>query len=76
MKTKREKRSSHDDLATEIAKAFHEEDRVELYRYVFRKHSEAVIKRAFEEVKKVPVEKIKKSQSALFFFLLNKYEEE
>jgi len=65
-----------DDLATEIARTFQEEHRTELYRYIFQKHDDAVIRKAFEEVKKVPVAKIKKTQSALFFYLLNKYAEE
>lgn len=64
-----------DELATEIAKTFQEEHRVELYRYIFQKHDESIIRKAFEETTKVPVSKIKKSKSALFFFLLNKYAE-
>jgi len=64
-----------DDLAAEIAKTFQEEHRIELYRYIFQKHDESTIKKAFEEASKMPVSKIKKSKSALFFFLLNKYAE-
>jgi len=75
MQTQKEKPTSKDGLATEIAKTFQEEHRVELYRYVFQKHDESIIRRAFEEASKVPVSKIKKSKSALFFFLLNKYAE-
>ena len=75
MQTQKEKPTSKDDLATEIAKTFQEEHRIELYRYVFQKHDESTIRKAFEEASKVPVSKIKKSKSALFFFLLNKYAE-
>jgi len=63
------------DLAKEIAKYFKEEERIELFQQVFKRHDEMMIQLAFEEVKKVPIGKIKKSQSALFFFLLNKYAE-
>ena len=64
-----------DDLATEIARTFQEEHRTDLYRYIFQKHDESTIRRAFEETTEVPASKIKKSKSALFFFLLNKYAE-
>lgn len=64
-----------DELANEIAKSLQEEHRTELYRHIFQKHDESTIKKAFEEATKVPVSKIKKSKSALFFFLLNKYAE-
>ncbi|MBW1738745.1 MAG: hypothetical protein JRJ69_14660 [Deltaproteobacteria bacterium] len=69
------KPTSKDDLANEIAKTLQEEHRIELYRYIFQKHDESIIRKAFEEASKVPVSKIKKSKSALFFFLLNKYGE-
>lgn len=73
MQTQKEKPTSKDDLATDIAKTFKEEHRTDLYRYIFQKHDESTIRKAFEETIKVPVSKIKKTQSALFFYLLNKY---
>ena len=75
MQTKQERPVSKDDLAVEIAKSFQEEQRTDLYRYIFQKHEEATIIRAFDEVTKLPASKIKKSKSALFFYLLNKYGE-
>ena len=63
------------DLAVEIAKNFGEENRLFVYEYVFQNISEATIKQAYEEAIKVPDEKIRKTRSALFFFLLNKYAE-
>jgi len=75
MQTQKEKPASKDELAMEIAKSFQEEHRTELYRYIFQKHDESTIMKAFDEANKVPVSKIKKSKSALFFFLLNKYAE-
>jgi hypothetical protein len=66
---------SKEDLANEIAKDFKEEERIELFQQVFQRHDESTIQRAYEDVKKVPISKIKKSQSALFFYLLNKYAE-
>lgn len=69
------KSKTKDDLAMEIAKTFKEEHRTDLYRYIFQKHDESTIRRAFEETMKVPDSKIKKSKSALFFYLLNKYAE-
>jgi len=75
MQTQKEKPTSKDELAMEIAKSFQEEHRTELFQYIFQKHDESTIMKAFDEVNKVPVSKIKKSKSALFFFLLNKYAE-
>ncbi|MEW5922360.1 MAG: hypothetical protein AB1746_00080 [Candidatus Zixiibacteriota bacterium] len=75
METKNAKPASKDELATEIAKALGEEQRIDLYRHVFERHDEAVIMKAFDHVIKLPTEKIKKSKSALFFYLLNKYAE-
>ncbi len=69
------KSKTKEDLAKEIAKYFKEEERIELFQQVFQRHDESIIQRAYEEVKKVPIGKIKKSQSALFFYLLNKYAE-
>lgn len=69
------KSKTKDDLAMEIAKTFKEEHRTDLYRFIFQKHDESTIRRAFEETIKVPDSKIKKSKSALFFYLLNKYAE-
>jgi hypothetical protein len=75
MQTKHAKPATKDDLAIEIAKVFQEEERTDQYRYIFQKHDEATIIRAFDEVTKLPASKIKKSRSALFFYLLNKYGE-
>ena len=69
------KSKTKEDLAKEIAKYFKEEERIELFQQVFQRHDDSIIQRAYEEVKKVPIGKIKKSQSALFFYLLNKYAE-
>jgi len=69
------KSKTKEELANEIAKDFKEEERLELFQQVFERHDESIIQRAYKEVKKVPVAKIKKSQSALFFYLLNKYAE-
>jgi len=76
MQIQKEKPTLKNDLAMEIAKTFQEAHRTELYQYIFQKHDESTIRKAFEETKKVPVSKIKKSKSALFFFLLNKYAEQ
>ena len=75
MQNQKKKPTSKDELAMEIAKSFQEEQRTELYRYIFQKHDESTIMKAFDEANKVPLSKIKKSRSALFFFLLNKYAE-
>jgi hypothetical protein len=65
-----------DKLALEIAKALGEEKKLPLYRMVCENRSEEVVRRAFERTKKTPQQKIKKSRSALFFYLVNKYADE
>lgn len=75
MTNTRHKSKTKEDLANEIAKCFKEEERIGLFQQVFQRHDESIIRRAYEEVQKVPISKIKKSQSALFFYLLNKYAE-
>jgi len=66
---------SKDELAKEIANAFKEKHRLTLYQYIFQGYDESVIRKAYEEAKKVPEDRIKKSRSALFFYLLYKYAE-
>ncbi len=66
---------SKDELAKEITKSFKEEHRIQLYQYIFQGYEEAIIRKAYEEAKKVPEDRIKKSKSALFFYLLYKYAE-
>lgn len=62
-------------LAREIAIAFKEENKVELYEYIFEKYDISRIQKVYDQVKLVPDDKIKKSRSALFFYLLYKYVE-
>ncbi len=75
MTNTQQKAKTKESLANEIAKEFKEEERIELFHQIFLRHDESIILKAYEEVKKVPIGKIKKSQSALFFYLLNKYAE-
>jgi hypothetical protein len=67
--------NSQEELAREIAGSMGEKHRVELYQRKFRNYDESVIRRAFGEATKVPADRIKKSKSALFLYLLNKYAE-
>lgn len=75
MQNQKERPTSKDDLAVEIAKTFEEVDRTDLYKHVFQRHKVSDIVKAFDQATKVPAKEIRKSRSALFFFLLNKYEE-
>jgi DNA replication initiation complex subunit (GINS family) len=65
-----------DRLAFEIARGLGEEKKLPIYRMVCENRSEKVVRRAFEQATNTPKEKIKKSRSALFFYLLNKYNDE
>ncbi|MGP8321424.1 MAG: hypothetical protein ACT6FE_03750 [Methanosarcinaceae archaeon] len=65
-----------EDLALKIAKSFNEEKDVKLYLYMTKHYKETAINKAYENTMKVPDEKIKKTRSALFFFLVKKYDKE
>lgn len=60
-------------LAKKISNEFNEPEKQGLYQNLLTHYNIETIQKAFEDVKKVPIEKIKKSQSALFIFLLKKY---
>lgn len=62
-----------DHLALKIARTFKEEHKLPLYRVCCENFDEETVKRAFAEVMAVPDDKIKKSRTALFAYLLKKY---
>jgi len=61
-------------LAKKISNDFKEPEKLDLYENLLLHYSVETIQQAYDDVKKVPVEKIKKSQSALFIYLLRKYD--
>ena len=61
-----------DEMASKIAEAFEEVKQIKLYKHVCSQHDYGTIKEAFDDTMKVPSGKIKKSRSALFFYLLKK----
>jgi len=61
-------------LAKKISNDFKEPEKLDLYENLLMHYSVETIQQAYDDVKKVPVEKIKKSQSALFIYLLRKYD--
>lgn len=63
---------NREELASQIATAFKEIEQIKLYQHVCSQHDYTVIKQAFDDTMKVPSDKIKKSRSALFFYLLKK----
>ena len=66
-------KTKSDYLALKIARAFKEEHKLPLYRVCCENFEEEGIKKAFSEVMAVPDNKIKKSRSALFIYLMKKY---
>ncbi len=71
-----EKLSKKEELAHKLAKSFNEKKDIKLYLYVVNHYKETAINKAYEDTMKVPDEKIKKTRSALFFFLMKKYDKE
>lgn len=62
-------------LAQEIAQAFGDTSQIDTYRRICEAHNHQVVYRAYREAVDVPLSKIKKSRSALFNYLIRKYEE-
>jgi hypothetical protein len=62
-----------DKLALEIATALGEPKKIPLYRMVCENRSEELVRRALTGALKTPQDKVRKSRSAIFFYLLNKY---
>lgn len=61
-------------LAQEIAKSFGDTSQIDTYRRICEAHDRQVVYRAYREASDVPLSKIKKSRSALFIYLIRKYE--
>ncbi len=61
-----------EELAKEIAITFKDEKNINLYQRVCHEYDESIVHRAFQDTKKVPSDRIKKSRPALFLFLLKK----
>ncbi len=69
-------RTDADRLALQIARGLGEEKRFPEYRIICENRSEEIIRKAYDRAINTPVEKIRKSRSALFFYLVNKYTHE
>jgi len=60
-------------LAYTVAETFNDTDHLKLYLTYCQKYASHIIQRAFAEARSVPDEQIKKSRTALFFYLIKKY---
>lgn len=69
-----ESKNKKEDLASKIAKSCKAEKDMKLFLYMVNHHKESTINKAYEDTMKVPDDKIKKTRSALFFFLVKKYD--
>ena len=63
-------------LAYEICRAFKDEKNRPLYLSYVRKYPLEVIKRAFDEARRLPPNKIRKTRGALFNYLVKRYAKE
>ena len=63
-------------LAQTIAEEFQDEAHLNRYLICVKKYSLALVYRAFAEAKAIPEQQIKKSRSALFFYLVKKHAHE
>jgi len=60
-------------LALDVAKALNDHKGLPLYLSYCKRYPESLIRKTLGEVKEIPFEKIKKSQGALFNYLIQKY---
>jgi hypothetical protein len=68
---------NHQDLlAYEICNAFKDEKNLPLYLAYVRRYPLEIIKRAFDEVERLPPHKIRKTRGALFNYLVKRYAKE
>lgn len=66
--------NANDALALDIARAFHDESRMALYREVCGAYDHQLIYKAFRETMQVPSHQVKKSRRAIFFYIIKTYE--
>jgi len=60
-------------LACKICKALKDDNNLALYLSYTKKYPEEIIRRAFDQVNKTPLNKIKKTKGALFTYLVKHY---
>ena len=66
-------KTEEERLALEIARAFNDEASLPKYLRLCADHDLEIVRRVFNEVQRIPQEKIKKSKGALLTYLVNKY---
>lgn len=69
-------RNSQDWLALDICEALDDQDNLPLYLSYVRRYPPRIIQRAFNEARKLPENKIKKTRGALFTYLVKHYAED
>lgn len=67
------KLTPQDEFANQLAEDFGEPEEVALFRAMFKRYSEALLRRAHAEVMSIPAERIRKSKAAIFFYLVRKF---
>ena len=70
------RQSKRELFAQTIAQECNNPEHVQRYLQCCKKHPLAIVYRAYAEARAVPLERIKKSRQALFFYLIKKYAHE
>lgn len=68
-------RAKSDEFAAHIARTFKDEARTATYKAYCRNFPLEVVRQAFDRVKAVPSERVKRSRLALFIYLLKTHED-
>jgi biotin operon repressor len=69
----RQSLTREDLLASDIAEALNDGENISRYMYLAKRYTEASLREVLSRVKQTPSEKIRKSRSALFMYLIRTY---
>ena len=68
--------NKRDDLVSQIVETFNAREDFKRFQNICKKYPLTLVLRAYAEAKSIPQSRIRKSRSALFFYLLKKYAHE
>ena len=68
--------NKREQFAQAIAESFNDQEHLSRYQQACKKYPMAILYRAYSEAKSMPAEQVKKSRTAIFFYLIKRYAHE
>lgn len=65
--------SKREHFAHTMAQTFNDSERVNLYLNCCKRYPLSLVYRAYAEAKSIPLDQVRKSRAAIFFYLIKKY---